>query len=144
MKIYIASSWKISEVAKDFATLFRIWGHEVYCYAESDKGQIHFNWNDYVHKLDNGITCLDIQISKQAFDIDKAGMDWAECCVLINPSGKDAHLEAGYMKGCCKKLYIIGMFPALEFSNMYHLADGLVKVDGSGLDYLRELLENDK
>lgn len=142
MKIFVASSWKISDVAIDFSNLFRKWGHEVYCYAELDKGQIHYNWLDYVTTKDDGITCLNTQIAKDTFKVDKGGMDWANCCVLVNPSGRDSHLEAGYMKGCGKKLIIIGMFPESEFSNMYQFADALVKIDGNrnGLNYLRELL----
>jgi hypothetical protein len=45
--------------------------------------------------------------------------------VLILPSGKSSHLEAGYAKGCGKKLYIIGGFVKGEFETMYGFADGM-------------------
>ena len=140
MKIYVSSSWKISQIALDFAQLLRKWGHEVHCYAEHE--ECKYVWPDVVTVQDDGITCLDTNASRKAFKSDKDGMDWAECCIMINPSGRDAHLEAGYMKGQDKKLYIVGDFPKGEFSNMYHLADELFRLDeSSSINYLRECLQ---
>ena len=140
MKIYVSSSWKISQIALDFAQLLRKWGHEVYCYAEHE--DCKYTWQDVVTIQDDGITCLDTNASRVAFKSDKDGMDWAECCIMINPSGRDSHIEAGYMRGQGKKLYIVGDFPKGEFSNMYHLADGLFRLDESySMNSLRECLQ---
>ena len=140
-KIYIASSWKNEAHVKDLSNLFREWGHEVYCFAEPGEGQHIFEWSNAVTPQDDGITCLDTDDSRWAFASDKKHLDWANCCILLNPCGRDAHLEAGYMKGQGKKLYIVGSFPDGEFSNMYHLADGLFRIDTAGFTSLRGALQ---
>jgi hypothetical protein len=142
MRVYTASSWKNESAVKAIAKLLRSWGHEVYCYAEDGDGQVIFKWLDVVTLNDDGITCLDTEQSRGAFAVDKRGMDWAECCLLINPCGRDAHLEAGYMKGCGKKLFILGLWPKGEFSNMYHLADNRFRFDDLGINALREALND--
>lgn len=139
MKIYVSSSWKISSIALDLANMLRQWGHEVYCYAEHK--ECSYAWQDVTTEDDDGITCLDNDKSREAYALDKGGMDWAECCIMINPSGRDAHLEAGYIKGQGKPLYIVGDFPKGEFSNMYHLADELIRYEQHSLNWLRELLQ---
>ena len=97
------------------------------------EGQHHFNWPDVLNVNEHdGITALECEDSKKAFRCDKWFLEWANCCILLNPAGRDAHLEAGYIKGKGGNLYIIGDFPKGEFSNMYHLADGLYKLDGLG------------
>lgn len=141
MKIYTASSWKNESIVKMYADLFRNWGHEDYCFAEVCENQHIFNWGDVVTPDDDGITCLDTDDSKKVFAVDKKHLDWANCCILFNPCGRDAHLEAGYIKGQGKKLFIVGVWPKGEFSNMYHLADGLFRADKLGMDCLREVLE---
>lgn len=142
MKLYTASSWKNENLVKDVAEMLRAWGHEVYCFCEDGAGQHIFEWGNVITPDDDGITCLDTADSRLAFKIDKNGLDWAEGLILINPCGRDAHLEAGYMKGKGGKLFIMGTFPRGEFSNMYHFADGLIRIDDPfSLNYLREQLE---
>jgi len=97
-------------------------------------------WRDVTTQDDDGITCLDNDQSRTAFKSDKDGMDWAECCIMLNPSGRDAHLEAGYMKGQGKLLYIVGDFPKGEFSNMYHLADELFRYESYSINWLQKVL----
>ena len=138
MKIYVSSSWKIAAIALEISTTLRSWKHEVYCYAEHK--ECSYVWRDVATQDDDGITCLDNNQSRVAFKSDKDGMDWAECCIMLNPSGRDAHLEAGYMKGQGKLLYIIGNFPKGEFSNMYHLADELFRYESYSINWLREVL----
>jgi nucleoside 2-deoxyribosyltransferase len=66
---------------------------------------------------------------KQAFDEDRKWLDWCDCCILILPSGKSSHLEAGYAKGQGKKLIIYHAkgFPAGEIDVMYNFADLLTE-----------------
>ena len=132
MRVYIASSWKNEQLVLELAKLLRSPGIEVYCYAEGGAGQHIFNWPDVVSMQEDGITCLRNWNSVKAYDIDFAGLNWANVCILVNPCGRDAHLEAGYMKGRGYYLYIIGDFPKGEFSNMYHLADGLFRWEQLG------------
>ena len=141
MKIYLASSWKNEPLVLQLAKLFRAWGHWAYCFAEHTDNAVIFHWDEVMSPDDDGITCLDTDYSRGAFANDKAGIDEADCCILLNPSGRDAHLEAGFMKGQGKLLFIIGEFPKGEFSNMYHFADGLFRLDDYGYNALRERLD---
>ena len=51
-------------------------------------------------------------------------MEWADTCVLLLPSGRSAHLEAGYMKGRGKRLII--HIPEYDGPDlMYLLADNI-------------------
>lgn len=129
MRIYTASSWKNEKFVKILAENLRKCGQEVYCFAEENYGQHLFNWAECTTAEDDGITCLKQKDSIWAYNSDKYSLDWANCCVLLNPCGRDAHLEAGYIKGKGGKLFILGEFPKGEFSNMYHLADNLFKLD---------------
>ncbi len=125
MKVYIASSWKNERVCSTLADYFRLKGIETYCFCDHDV--YRFWWPDVTTSDDDAITGLQAAESIKVFETDKRGLDWADCCVLVVPSGRDSHLEAGYIKGKGGKLYIIGDFPTGEFSIMYHLADGLFR-----------------
>lgn len=138
-KIYIASSWKNEEYVLILAKVFRDNGLEVYCFAELGQGQHVFMWPDVVGPNDDGITCLENPHSLRAYKCDKAALDSASTCVLVLPSGRDSHMEAGYIKGRGGQLFILGQFPKGEFSNMYHLADGLFKI-GEHSNGLKKLL----
>ena len=129
VRIYVASSWKCEKEVLLVAKAFRVHGLRVYCFAELGEGQHVFMWPDVTNNEHDGITCLKLEDSKKAYGVDKRGLDWANVCVLINPCGRDAHLEAGYIKGKGGRLYILGSFPVGEFSNMYHLADGLYRYE---------------
>lgn len=130
MRVYIASSWQNEEAVLSLAAFLRKCGHEVYCFAERSQRQHIFMWPDVVDpERDDGISALLSEDSKKAFAVDLNGLHWANCCVLLLPSGRDSHLEAGYVKGRGGLLYIVGQFPKGEYSNMYHLADGLFRLD---------------
>jgi len=123
MKIYIASSWKNRQLVEDLARQLRnIAEQEVYCFAEEGDKQHIFMWQDVATPDDDGITALELEDSSKAFKIDFDGLMWANCCLLVLPSGRDSHLEAGFIRGKGGKLIIIGDWPKGEFSNMYHLA----------------------
>lgn len=125
-KVYFASSWKNASLLRTYAELFRRHLIHLYCFCEEGDGQVHFNWPDILDvNKENGISCLGYEISEDAFRVDFNALQWANTCVLFNPCGRDAHLEAGFMKGKGGKLYIVGLWPNGEFSNMYHMADKL-------------------
>lgn len=128
-KIYIASSWKNEMLVRALAELLREKGILVYCFAELGEGQHVFNWPDVVTPDDDGITCLSNSHAIRAYKCDKSGLDWSNTCILVLPSGRDSHMEAGYVKGRKGELYILGEFPKGEFSLMYKLADGLFRAD---------------
>jgi nucleoside 2-deoxyribosyltransferase len=47
-------------------------------------------------------------------------MDWADCCVLVLPCGRSAHIEAGYMAGRGKPVWVLAVEPC-EPELMYKL-----------------------
>jgi len=142
-QIYVASSWKNASFVNTLAELFRAHGLQVYSFAEMFQGQHHFNWPDVLDvKEHDGITALECEDSQKAFKCDKWFLEWANCCVLINPAGRDAHLEAGYIRGKGGNLYILGEFPKGEFSITYHLADGLFRLNDIKL-LVEELVAKD-
>lgn len=127
MKIYIATSWKMEATAKDMAVLLRDKGFKVDCFCDDSSGRYVFHWSEIgnINELD-AITFLYDHRSQRAFQEDKKWIDWADAVMMLLPCGNSAHLEAGYAKGCGKKLYIVGDFPRGQFDVMYGFADALI------------------
>jgi hypothetical protein len=138
MRIYLASSWKNEKIVKEWSKFLKNHCHEVNTLCDNLTGRYIFNFSD-IH----GIECFD-QIDvlqndkvKKAFAEDKKWLDWADVCLLILPAGKSAHLEAGYSKGCGKKLIIWqSHFTKGEFDVMYGFADIVTDSTAAVLDFL--------
>ncbi|MED4728702.1 hypothetical protein P9597_11185 [Aneurinibacillus migulanus] len=124
-KIYLASSWKNEETVKHIADLLRNVGHEIDAFCDQSNGRFVFNFDQLSNTEEmNAQTVLKESIVQRAFAEDKKWLDWADGCLLILPSGKSAHLEAGYAKGKGKFLIIYQEeFPKGEFDVMYGFAD---------------------
>ena len=58
---------------------------------------------------------------------DLKGMQKADVCLLILPCGKSSHLEAGYMRGMGKTLYIY--MPELERAELTYKLANFIYVD---------------
>ena len=67
-------------------------------------------------------SALDHVFSMRGFSNDWQAMCWADTGLLILPSGRSAHIEAGYFVGAHKKL-IIYIPQAVEPELMYKMAD---------------------
>lgn len=154
MKIYIASSWKNYQILLTLQTLLEKVGHEVDCFANGKNGRFSFNWAELIH---NALNCetkeealavletldakdmIDNPTVQKAFKQDRDMIEWADAVILVLPSGKSSHLEAGYAKGIGKKLYILGGFQKGEFETMYVFADGLFRGEEGILPLLASL-----
>ena len=139
MRIYIASSWKMVEWVYSWAEILRENGHEVDAFCDDSKGRYVFHFSEIgpASQLD-AIAFLRDERSQRAFKEDKKWLDWAEACFLILPSGRSAHLEAGYAKGQGKLLIIWRQgFPKGEFDVMYGLADLITSNYREVLNYLK-------
>jgi hypothetical protein len=130
MKICLASSWKNETLVFVMAKGLRRAGHEVDAFCEiGPHGRSVFKLvGDSLLKMNAFDAFRDKRI-KQAFEEDRKWLDWCDCCILILPSGKSSHLEAGYAKGKGKKLII---YHAKGFENgdidvMYNFADLLTE-----------------
>ena len=148
MKIYLASSWKNEKLVFIVAEFFRYRGHEVDAFVDTSTGRYSFHWTEMLSSSDkskselNAITFLDDKRSQKAFREDKKWLDWCDVCILILPSGRSAHLEAGYAKGQGKVLVIYSHmeFPPGEFDVMYGFAD-LLSID---LEEIEEFFNKEK
>ena len=111
MKIYTASSWR-NERYPAVVNALKAEGYEVYDFRNPWDEGAAFNWEQIDPNWENWgayefVEALKHPLSERAFKSDKAGMDWADVCVLILPSGKSSHMEAGYMAGKGKPVHIL-------------------------------------
>lgn len=139
MKIYLASSWKNIEWVEAWDLLLRYEGHQVDAFCDDTSGRFVFHFSEIgdASKLD-AVNFLQDERSQKAFAEDKKWLDWADVCLLILPAGKSSHLEAGYAKGCGKKLIIWQQqFPKGEFDVMYGFADLITNRIGEVLEFLK-------
>lgn len=124
MKVYVASSWR-NLLQPGLVAALRAAGLEVYDFKHPAAGNDGFHWSeidggwknwtpqDYVRHLDHPIAC-------KGFASDFDAMKWADCCVLVLPCGRSAHLEAGWFAGAGKPVYIL-MLEAQESELMYKM-----------------------
>ena len=132
MRIYLATSWRNKE-QPGVVTILRSLGHECYDFRNPKDGDVGFAWQeidpDY-GSWTNGdyIDALNSQEAGRGFAHDWGAMRRAEVCVLLLPSGRSAHIEAGYFVGAGKPLHIVlpeneRVIPEL----MYKMADRVHK-----------------
>lgn len=128
-RIYLASSWR-NPYYFDVLAALRAAGHVCYDFRNPAPGNKGFAWSEmdpewqswspekYASLIHGGIPAA-------GFALDKAAMDWADTCVLLLPSGRSAHIEAGYMVGRGKPTFILLNEKGFEPELMYLLADGI-------------------
>jgi hypothetical protein len=109
-QIYLASSWRNAE-QPFLVRQLRAAGHEVYDFRNPAPGNTGFHWSEidpqYHHWTPQQYReALAHPIAQSGWYLDQSAMDWADTCVLLLPSGKSAHIEAGYMAGEGKDVFI--------------------------------------
>ena len=149
MKIYLASSWKNEVDVRRLAIRLRNEGCEVDCLCEPKEGRFVFSWRELVenHKEllnHNAKDFLDHPKVLRAYQEDIKYLDWADCLILLLPCGNSAHMEAGYIKGAGKLLYILGGFESGKFDVMYGMANKLFWLASQMHDLIEELHIRDK
>lgn len=126
MRIYVASSWRNMQQPL-LVQLLREHGHYVYDFKNPSSGDMQRQWDQSdaskewkgqpVKFTDSGfsweeldpdwknwtadqyVAALNKPIAQRGYDCDMAAMHWADACVLVLPSGRSAHLEAGWFAG---------------------------------------------
>lgn len=110
-KIYVASSWR-NELQQGVVYTLRAAGHEVYDFKNPRPGNHGFHWSE----VDPDWQCwtpeayragLAHPVAQAGFASDYDAMRWADTGVLVLPSGRSAHIEAGYFNGAGKDLYVL-------------------------------------
>jgi len=138
-RIYVASSWRNPYYPEVVARL-REAGHQVYDFRNPPHGGNGFRWTDID---DNALNWsfgeyaegLHHPKAERQFKADLEALGWADTCVLVLPSGRSAHTEAGWMAGAGRK--VIVYIPEMEEPElMYKLFDAVV---GNLEDLLKSL-----
>lgn len=111
-RIYVASSWR-NTIQPEVVGHLRADGHQVYDFKNPFNGIKGFAWTDI--GLDPK-TCTAKEYREaitthpraaQGFVSDLRAMEWADICVLVLPSGRSAHTEAGFMAGRGKRTLVL-------------------------------------
>jgi DNA segregation ATPase FtsK/SpoIIIE-like protein len=125
MKLYVASSWRNVHQPAVVAELRKA-GHEVYDFHNPAPGNKGFHWSETDPEWKAWTPSafragLASHTAAFGFEADWEGMRWAEMVVLVLPSGRSAHMEAGWMLGNGKPAIIYCPEP-VEPELMYLLA----------------------
>lgn len=144
VRIYVASSWRNARQPAVVAAL-REAGHEVYDFRHPSPGNDGFHWSDVDPDWRNWdgerfTNALNHPVAVAGYGLDKAALDWCQACVLVLPSGRSAHLEAGYAIGQGKPTAIL-LEEKQEPELMYKLTDILVPNVNSLLAWAQALPE---
>lgn len=125
MKLYIASSWKNESEVNEIAAILRRAGHEVDAFCDPSTGRMVMDYSSLGNMTELTIaSALDEPLVQMAFQEDKKWIDWSDGVLLVLPSGRSAHLEAGYAKGQGKILMVYqDQFSKGELDVMYGFSD---------------------
>lgn len=143
-KIYLATSWRNEFYPEVLAALIGA-GHDVYDFRRPAKGNDGFKWEQvdkdygqwtpeaYVYRLTSSV------IARHGFLLDMDALNWCDTCVLLLPSGRSAHLEAGYAVGAGKDVFVlIPNMKDFQPDLMYLMCHGLFT---AGADMLHTLAQ---
>lgn len=127
-RVYIASSWR-NKYQPSVVHYIRQEGHEVYDFR-NPPGKAGFKWQD----IEKGYQDWTMERYREllttnetaahGFAADYRAMQWADTCVLVLPSGRSSHLEAGYFNGANKRLVVLILEP-IEPDLMYLMASDI-------------------
>lgn len=128
-RIYVASSWRNKYFPEVVAAL-RAEGHEVYDFRNPPHGGNGFRWTDidenaFDWTFEEYAEGLHHPKAERQFQADLEALEWADTCVLLLPSGRSAHTEAGWMAGAGRRVVVY--FPEKQEPElMYKLFDAVV------------------
>ncbi len=126
MKIYVASSWR-NRYQQDVVAALRGAGHDVYDFRNPAPGDNGFHWSaidpDWQTWTPDAFrSALSHPIADRGFGKDMNALRECDACVLVLPSGRSAHLEAGWAAGA-GKLVVVFIPEPVEPELMYDMAD---------------------
>lgn len=111
--VYVASSWR-NHYQVGVVTALRSMGIECYDYRNPAPGKNGFAWRAIHEDWQNWTPAqwrdaLRHPIAQAGYALDRGGMDRADCCVLVLPSGRSAHLEAAFMAAEGKPVFTLAL-----------------------------------
>lgn len=118
MKIYLASSWRNPAQEQTLHAL-RDSGFVVYDFKNPAPDNKGFSWSATGVRLNEEGKCSPMHLegglrrhkAQLGFKYDFDAMKAADACVLLLPSGRSAHLEAGWMAGAGKPVFVYAPAP---------------------------------
>ena len=134
-RIYVASSW-LNQWQPGVVKGLREAGFEVYDFKNPTVGYHNpdglphgFQWSEIDPAWEMWSPqayreALVHPLSEQGYASDFGAMQWADTCVLVLPSGRSAHTEAGWMAGTGRRVYVLAL-EAAEPELMYKLYTGI-------------------
>jgi hypothetical protein len=130
LKIYVASSWRNTHQPRVVEHLRSFTAFEVYDFRNPPHGRGGFAWSDIDPDWINWSPeqwrqALAHPLAVDGFKSDKEAMEWADCCVLVLPCGRSAHLEAGWFAGRNKPVVFLALEPT-EPDLMVGLGNGVL------------------
>ena len=138
-RIYISSSWS-NPYQPDLVKDLRDRGHLVYDFRHPQGRHDRSVWDEIgvTEKLFHDSLTGEVGLSggqldealrndaaRRRFDEHLAAMQDADTCVLLLPCGRSSHIEAGYMAGLGKRVFVFGsQFDIHKPELMYLTLDG--------------------
>jgi len=115
VKVYVASSWR-NRHQPSVVEFIRAGGHEVYEFRNPPHGRGGFAWSDIDPEWTTWSPtawreALRQPLAVDGFKADLNGMEWADACVLVLPSGRSSHLEAGWFTGKGRPVAVLALDP---------------------------------
>lgn len=126
MNFYIIGSLRNPEVPRVAAAL-RAEGHDAYDDWYSPGPEADDHWQAYEAQRGRSyIEALNGWHAKHVFEDDKKHIDAADAGVLVLPAGRSAHLEAGYLVGRGRPVYILLPAEPDRYDIMYRFATAVL------------------
>lgn len=128
-KLYVASSWS-NPKQPWLVEKLREKGFDVYDFRHPSGRADKNIWDVLEVNKEKVFTSvmvelMDMKEAEERFKEHLEAMQQADACVLYLPCGNSAHIEAGYMKGLGKKVYVFGEFEVqIKPELMYYTFDG--------------------
>lgn len=134
--VYVASSWR-NPIQIAVCTALKVVGIEHYDFKNPAPGEEGFHWSDVMPSYqrvgpgvpeqlanaDEYVKALEHPIAVQGYNRDWEAMQRADCCVLVLPCGRSAHLELGWFVGAGKRTAILLDGPDVTPELMYRMVD---------------------
>lgn len=124
--VYVASSWR-NPFYENVVNALEAENYAVWNWRNPPTGDPGFSWQHADPNYNGGVVNMEVYKrllatpqANRGFRNDKLGMRFADFGVLLLPSGRSAHNEAGYMCGKGKPVHVLRMIPE-EPDLMYKL-----------------------
>lgn len=135
-RIYLIGSMRNERIV-DIAGELRAEGHSVFEDWISPGPEADDWWQKYEKVRGHTFReALSTPHADNVFYFDQTWLDWADTAVLVLPAGRSAHLEAGWMAGQGKSVYVLFDGEPERYDIMYKLLSDFA----FSMDELKEML----